>query len=130
MGGESSHEARRCVKPHTEDRACYGSARMPVVRPALVVLPALAVLAAAGGAQALAPASAGAFRSAEVVPTAGGEGTITKIGPHDRVPLEGPRVDAKPGDWLMENAGSVAVVSADGRLVDFGARGGRDEITG
>jgi hypothetical protein len=94
------------------------------------LLPALAVLAAACSGQDLAPASPGAPQPPEVAPTAAGEGTVRKIGAADRVPLEGPRVDAKPGDWLLENAGSVAVVSADGVLVDFGARGGRDEITG
>jgi hypothetical protein len=38
-------------------------------------------------------------------------------------------VDAKPGDWLLQNADSAAVVSAEGRIIDFASKGGRDEIT-
>lgn len=37
-------------------------------------------------------------------------------------------MDAKPGDWMIENAGSVAVVSSEGKVIDFGPRGGRDEL--
>jgi hypothetical protein len=59
-----------------------------------------------------------------------GEGTITLIEARAAVPLTGPRVDAKPGDYLLQNADSAAVVSAEGRIIDFGAKGGRDEITG
>jgi hypothetical protein len=38
-------------------------------------------------------------------------------------------VSARLGDWLLENAGTVAVVSEEGSVVDFGPEGGRDEIT-
>jgi hypothetical protein len=59
---------------------------------------------------------------------AGAEGRATILRARSEVPLVGPRVDAKPGDWLLENGDSVAVVSAEGRVVDLGARGGRDEL--
>ncbi len=44
--------------------------------------------------------------------------------------LRGPVVDAKPGDYVLESAGIVAVVSREsGALVDLGPEGGFDEIT-
>src|SRR5690348_2805220 len=73
------------------------------------------------------PPPAPSFQPAAVSPTIVGAGTVTRIETREQVALTGPRVDAKPGDWLLENAGSVAVISADGRLVDFGGKGGRDE---
>src|SRR5689334_22511323 len=97
---------------------------MPATRIAPPIL-ALLVSALGCGAQDL---QLGGFVPPVIAPSAGGEGTITKIASRDRVPLTGPRVDAKPGDWLLENAGSVAVVSADGKIIDFGARGGRDDL--
>ena len=46
---------------------------------------------------------------------------MRRIVGRDDVRLTGPRVDARPGDWLLENAGKVAVVDArGGRVVDFG----------
>src|SRR4051794_9493604 len=76
------------------------------------------------------PATAAAFQPPAVAPPTATEGTVTRIASREQVPLTGPRVDAKPGDWLLENAGSVAVVAAlDGRIVDLGPRGGRDELT-
>lgn len=44
------------------------------------------------------------------------------------VPLSGPRVDAKPGDWMLSSEGAVAVVSWEGRVIDFGREGGRDGL--
>lgn len=44
------------------------------------------------------------------------------------VPLGGVRVDAKPGDWMLESEGAVAVISWEGRVVDFGPQNGRDEL--
>jgi hypothetical protein len=76
-----------------------------------------------------APSTTPAFQPARVGIPVVAEGTITRLDTRERVALTGPRVDAKPGDWLLENAGSVAVVSAEGKIVDFGAKGGRDEIT-
>jgi hypothetical protein len=75
------------------------------------------------------PATSAAFEPPAVPPPIATEGTVTRIDARDRVALTGPRVDARPGDWLLENAQSVAVVSAEGKVIDFGARGGRDEIT-
>ena len=47
------------------------------------------------------------------------------------VPLTGFRVDARPGDWLLENEGQVAVVDAHGgRIVDFGSTGNDDALVG
>jgi hypothetical protein len=76
-----------------------------------------------------APASAPAFQPPAVAAPLVTEGTVTRIDARERVALTGPRVDAKPGDWLLENAGSVAVVSAEGKVIDLGEKGGRDEIT-
>lgn len=54
-------------------------------------------------------------------------GTITRVDSAASVPLAGPRVDAKAGDWMLRNEGTVAVLStAKGRIVDFGPEGGRD----
>jgi hypothetical protein len=69
------------------------------------------------------------FQPPAVAPPPAGEGTLTRIEGRDQVALTGPRVEARAGDWLLENGQSVAVVGADGRVVDFGAKGGRDEIT-
>jgi hypothetical protein len=73
-------------------------------------------------------ASAGATPPA---PSQAGEGTLHPIGRREEVPLNGPRVDARPGDWLLENGGLAAVVDARaGRIVDFGAAGGDDALVG
>jgi hypothetical protein len=54
-------------------------------------------------------------------PSRAGEGSLRQIVARSEVSLTGPRVDARVGDWLLENEGKVAVVNTDGRLVDFGA---------
>ncbi len=64
-----------------------------------------------------------------LLPSIAGEGTVARVRGAAEVPLLGHRVDAKAGDWILESAGSVAVVSAEGKLVDFGGLGGQDEIT-
>ena len=64
-----------------------------------------------------------------MLPSFLGEGAITRVRTAGEVPLLGHRVDAKPGDWILENAGTVAVVSAEGKLIDLGGLGGHDEIT-
>lgn len=69
-----------------------------------------------------------AFQPAVVAPPVATEGVVAKIAARADVPLSGPRVDAKPGDWMIQTATSVAVVSADGRVIDFGAKLGRDEL--
>jgi hypothetical protein len=111
--------------------------------PARTLPLALLALAAGCGAQDLPPpprptpdpparpaASSAAYQPPPVAPPAAAEGTITHLTARDQVPLTGPRVDAHAGDWLLENAGSVAVVSAHGRIIDLGPRGGRDELVG
>lgn len=96
------------------------------------------LLAACNGGQERPPAPpppwaltppANAKPTAPILPSFLGEGTITRVRSAGEVPLLGHRVDAKPGDWIIENAGSVAVVSAEGKLIDFGGLGGHDEIT-
>jgi hypothetical protein len=75
------------------------------------------------------PASAAA--SVEVAPPAPvrADATVRRISSRSQVPLHGPRVDAKPGDFLLQGPGGVAVVSASkGTLIDFGAEGGDDAL--
>ena len=109
----------------------------------VVVVLVLSAVVAACGAQEIAPtpvpapalppappSSAAPFQSPAVAPpVVAGEGTITRVATRESVPLTGPRVEAKAGDWLLESGQSVAVVSAEGRVVDLGSRGERDEIT-
>lgn len=75
------------------------------------------------------PAPTPSFVPAEVAPPARCEGTTAKVTARSEIALDGPRVDGKPGDHLLTSAGSVAVIASDGRLVDFGARGGRDDLS-
>jgi hypothetical protein len=57
------------------------------------------------------------------------EASVTRVGSRDDVPLRGPRVDARKGDWLVRGEGGVAVVSATtGAIVDFGRDGGDDAL--
>ncbi|HEX4446335.1 MAG TPA: CehA/McbA family metallohydrolase [Polyangiaceae bacterium] len=59
------------------------------------------------------------------------EGSVRRVDRRDDVPLTGYRVDARPGDWMLENAGQVAVIDAHGgRVVDFGTRGQDDALVG
>jgi hypothetical protein len=94
--------------------ACNGAGERPPAPP-----PAWAVAPPGGIKPPAAPISA----------SFPGQGAITKVRSAGEVPLLGHRVDAKPGDWMIENAGSVAVVSAEGKLIDFGGLGGHDELT-
>ena len=94
--------------------ACNGGQERPPAPPA-----AWAVTPPPGAKPAAPPA----------LPSFVGEGAITRVRSAGEVPLLGHRVDARPGDWIIENAGSVAVVSAEGKLIDFGGLGGHDEIT-
>jgi hypothetical protein len=64
-------------------------------------------------------------------PSAAGEGALDRVAARSDVALTGPRVDARPGDWRLENAGQVAVVDArGGRIVDFGTAGHDDALVG
>lgn len=59
------------------------------------------------------------------------EGTVQVVRSRSDVALIGPRVDAAPSDFLLENEGMVAVVSKDdGNVIDFGPRGAADELSG
>ena len=109
--------------------------RVSSLASALALVSAL-VLAACNGGQERPPAPPPAWAVAApasvtppALPSFPGEGTITRVRSAGEVPLLGHRVDAKPGDWILENAGSVAVVSAEGKLIDFAGLGGHDEIT-
>lgn len=78
------------------------------------------------------PAGDGAQRAAGAQlappPPARAEATVRRIASRAEVPLTGLRVDAKPGDWMLQGPGGVAVVSSQGRIVDFGALGGEDAL--
>ena len=101
---------------------------------------ALAVLTAtpacAGGSDHRAPAPRpgpaeppdGALPDVDLPSPPGAQGTVTQVTSRAAVPLQGPRVDALPGDWMLSSAGAIAVVSAKGNVVDFGPAGGRDEL--
>jgi len=92
---------------------------------ALLLGLALASACEAGGSRANVPR----IEPAELVPV--GEGTVGPVLSKSDVPLSGPRVDAEPGDFILENDGMVAVVSREyGSVVDFGPKGARDELSG
>ncbi len=56
---------------------------------------------------------------------------MRRVAARQDVPLTGFRVDAREGDWLLENAGQVAVVDTHGgRVVDFGSTGKPDALVG
>ena len=58
-----------------------------------------------------------------------GEGHVARIETLADVHLRGERVDAKPGDYVLENAGMVAVVDGeDGYVVDFAPEGTEDAL--
>jgi len=65
------------------------------------------------------------------LPPARTEATVRRVESRNDVPLRGPRVDARKGDWLLQGTGGVAVVStAKGAIVDFGPDGGDDALVG
>lgn len=72
--------------------------------------------------------SASAWGPAPPQPSHRGEGRRTQIASRGEVHLTGPRVDAREGDWMLENEGEIAVVDRRGRLVDFGSAGGDDAL--
>jgi hypothetical protein len=107
---------------------------MSTSRPRLLAAPLLVALGCGGQDLPVAPPPPpppppAPWAAIAVPPPVGAEGTVAPIRDRKDVPLDGPRVDAKPGDWVIRNAGSVAVVAAlDGRVIDFGPEGGRDEL--
>jgi hypothetical protein len=56
------------------------------------------------------------------------EGRVTTLTARGDVPLAGPRVDGKAGDLMLENDAAAVVVTQEGRIVDFGLKGSRDEL--
>lgn len=65
--------------------------------------------------------------SATATPFAGDRAYV--VGAREDVPLTGPRVDARPGDYLLRSQGLVAVVDASrGRIVDLGFEGKDDGL--
>lgn len=99
-----------------------GSQDLPVAPPLAPAAPPSATPSAS--------ASAAAFEPPAVTLPSATEGVITQIQSKGDVPLVGHRVDAKPGDWMLRGGGHVAVVSVEGRVVDFGPEKGRDELVG
>ncbi len=76
-----------------------------------------------------AEASSSTKPSSVIAPPEVAAGTVRRLAPGEHAPLRGYRVDAKEGDFVLSNAGRVAIVSAStGRLLDFGAIDGQDEI--
>ncbi|MBV9949936.1 MAG: hypothetical protein JOZ69_24045, partial [Myxococcales bacterium] len=72
---------------------------------------------------------AGALDEAPPAPPEHAEATVRRIDGPEEVPLRGPRVDARAGDWSLEGLGGVAVVSSSrGSVVDFGAKDGEDAL--
>jgi hypothetical protein len=102
------------------------------------LLSSLAAAAIATGCSGRAPrpdpaassdASAGTPGPDPPSPSRAGEGSAHRIAERQEVPLQGPRVDARAGDWLLENEGRAAVVDTrGGRIVDFGSTGGDDAL--
>jgi len=71
---------------------------------------------------------AGAFET-EPPPPVRGDGVVKRLDSRAEVPLNGPRVEAKAGDWMLRGPEGAAVVSATrGAVVDFGAEGGDDAL--
>ena len=107
---------------------------MRLLLPAGVLV--LLALSCSGGQTELRPSTTapppcpapGAQTTPAPPPPTGAEGTLRPVKAREDVPLSGFRVDAKPGDWMLTHADSVAVVSAEGKIVDFGPTGGRDEL--
>jgi hypothetical protein len=78
---------------------------------------------------AAAPSALPAAVAPAPTPSRDGEGEVRRIIDRSDVPLTGPRVDARAGDWLLENDGQVVVVDArGGRIVDFGTAGHDDAL--
>lgn len=73
--------------------------------------------------------SVDAAKRDEPGPPSNAVGAATVVASKEQVALTGERVDAAQGDWMLQSNGLVAVVQASrGRLIDFGAEGGRDEV--
>ena len=94
----------------------------------LRLLPIALVPACSPSSTASVPVDAGAGELAPP-PPARGDGVVTRLDSRAEVPLSGPRVEAKAGDWMLQGPGGVAVVSATrGAVIDFGAVGGDDAL--
>jgi hypothetical protein len=97
-----------------------------------VALAVVATLGIACGPQPTARQDPDAGAAAPVTTPFDGQpvaGTVKRIVSRKEVPLGGHYLDARPGDWLLENEGSIAVVSAEkGRVIAFGERGGHNGL--
>ncbi|MFO0588990.1 MAG: CehA/McbA family metallohydrolase [Polyangiaceae bacterium] len=56
------------------------------------------------------------------------EGRASRIGAVSEIPLTGPRVDGKAGDYLIDNGTVAVVVTQEGRISDYARKGTRDEM--
>jgi hypothetical protein len=93
----------------------------------LTLLTALAAPACSRAADGGAPRATSTEQAP--APPAKAEAEVRQIRSRDEVPLHGPRVEGRKGDWLLSAPGGVAVVSAArGTIVDFGADGGDDAL--
>jgi hypothetical protein len=103
-----------------------------MLRPACALLLTLALSCSRKATPVPAPAEDTDLNPGRQVPPAlpaKAEATVRRIESRDEVPLRGPRVEAKKGDWLVQGPGGVAVVSGvKGTIIDFGAAGGDDAL--
>lgn len=100
---------------------------------AILLLLAVSALASAGcsrgqNAEGVASAAASPTEQAPPAPEKA-EARVRRVTSRKDVPLDGPRVEAKAGDWMLTGPGGVAVVSASkGTIIDFGEDGGDDAL--
>jgi hypothetical protein len=96
--------------------------RAPALALAIVCAPALA---ACPGNTPETPDAGPVFPA----PHARGEGSVHRLAPGETPPLAGYRSDASTGDWVLENQGTVAVVSSrTGKVVDCAHKGDEDAL--
>lgn len=57
------------------------------------------------------------------------DGTVARLSSRAELALRGLRVEAVPGDFLLQGRTRVAALSAEGTLLDLGERGGTDELS-
>src|SRR5260221_6375256 len=96
--------------------------------PAAALLALVAIACARGAPSSERDAASIAVSPPPIRASYEGEGAARILSSRADVALRGARVEAAPGDFVLENAGNVAVVSARGTLIDFGAKDGDDEL--
>ena len=66
---------------------------------------------------------------APIASAASPSGTTARVMRRADIELLGARVDAVPGDFVLRSRGLIAVISVDGRLVDFARAGTADGLS-